>query len=458
MISNIGNGEIIALATPPGTSAIAIIRLSGEQSIEITNQIFKGKNLTEQLSHSVHFGKIQVGDRIIDEVLVSIFKSPHSFTKENSVEISCHGSMLIVRKIIQACLDLGVKYAKPGEFTQRAFLNGRFDLTQAEAVADLITADSDVAHASALKQMRGGFSSELKQLREKLVWFASLIELELDFGEEDVEFANRKDLNDLVNSLLNHLITLIQSFQNGNVIKNGIPVVIAGKPNAGKSTLLNALLNEEKAIVSEIPGTTRDFIEDNLVLNGLIFRFTDTAGLRKTQDEIEKLGVARTHEKIKQASLLLYLFDCQIITTQEIKADLEEINQPGIPLLLVGNKADSATTESIEGIRQIYPETVFISARQKTGLDELKAAILQAVQAETFRTGNVIVTNIRHFESLVQTQNSLVRVQEGLKNHLTGDLIAMDIRHALYHLGEITGEITTEDLLETIFSKFCIGK
>ena len=360
---------IVALATPQGISAIAIVRLSGENSIQLTQQIFKGKDLTQQPSHTLHFGSIVDGDKPIDEVLVSIFKEPNSFTKENSIEISCHGSMVIVKAIIKLLLKQGARLAQPGEFTKRAFLNGRFDLAQAEAVADLIHAETDNARQAALNQMRGGFSKEIQHLREELIHFASLIELELDFGEEDVEFAKRDDLRKLILRIQGYLGSLIQSFDHGNVIKNGVPVVIAGKPNAGKSTLLNALLNEERAIVSEIAGTTRDVIEDEMLLGGINFRFMDTAGLRETVDVIEAMGVQRTHDSMKKASLILYLFDLSKTTLEEIAQEEKSIQSLNIPYLKIGNKLDQATPALL---KKLDAEFILISAAAKTNIAILK--------------------------------------------------------------------------------------
>jgi len=447
---------IIALATAQGVSAIAVIRLSGKYSIHITQQLFKGKNLEKQASHTVHLGIIEENGRAIDEVLITLFKEPNSFTRENSVEISCHGSPFIVKQIIKAFLNAGARLAGPGEFTKRAFLNGRFDLAQAEAVADLINAETDNARQAAINQMRGGFSKEIKHLREELIHFASLIELELDFGEEDVEFAGRKDLADLVNKIMNYLQALIQSFDEGNVIKNGIPTVIAGKPNAGKSTLLNALLNEEKAIVSEIPGTTRDVIEDEITLGGISFRFMDTAGLRETTDVIEAIGVTRTRDTMKKASLILYLFDLSNATIENIQAEENELKGLGIPYLKIGNKLDQAQPNLLKFIAN--QDFVLISAASKINLNTLKERILEKFQVHEVRQGDVLVTNLRHYQKLVETNQSLQQVLTGLNTGITGDFLAMDIRQALYHLGEITGEITNDDLLENIFSKFCIGK
>ncbi len=447
---------IIALASAQGISAIAVIRLSGKDSIHITQQLFKGKNLESQPSHTVHLGTIEEDGKSIDEVLVTIFKEPNSFTRENSVEISCHGSPFIVKQLIKAFLHAGARLAGPGEFTKRAFLHGRFDLAQAEAVADLINAETDNARQAAINQMRGGFSKEIKHLRDELIHFASLIELELDFGEEDVEFAGRKDLSDLVNRIMNYLHILIQSFDEGNVIKNGIPTVIAGKPNAGKSTLLNALLNEEKAIVSDIPGTTRDVIEDEITLGGISFRFMDTAGLRETTDVIESLGITRTRESMKKASLILYMFDLSNTNLKELEAEENELKSLGIPYLKIGNKVDRAQPDILKAIEN--QNFILISAASKTNLHVLKESILSKFQIHEVRQGDVLVTNLRHYQKLVETNQSLHRVLTGLESGVTGDFLAMDIRQSLHHLGEITGEITTEDLLDNIFSKFCIGK
>ncbi|MFD2035995.1 tRNA uridine-5-carboxymethylaminomethyl(34) synthesis GTPase MnmE [Belliella marina] len=449
---------IVALATPQGVGAIAVIRLSGKDAIKICNSVFKGKNLESQDSHTIHFGTIRDGDRIIDEVLVSLFVAPKSFTKENAVEISTHGSSYIVNQVIKLLVRSGARPAKPGEFTQRAFLNGQFDLAQAEAVADLIHADSETSHQAALNQMRGGFSGEISKLRAELIHFASMIELELDFTEEDVEFASRDDLRILVEKLLRVVEQLISSFDLGNVIKNGVPTVIAGKPNAGKSTLLNALLNEEKAIVSEIAGTTRDFIEDEINIGGVIFRFIDTAGLRETTDVIESIGVSRTQEKMKTASLILYLFDLTDSSMEEINRDVENLETLGVPFIKVANKTDKSNTQFINELKGKFPDTIFISAGQKENLEALKNRVLELVNLDKFRTGNTIVTNIRHYDSLVKTRQSLLDVLEGLDNEITNDFLAMDIRRSLHYLGEITGEITTDDLLDNIFSKFCIGK
>ena len=447
---------IVALATAQGISAIAVIRVSGKDAIPIAQKSFSGKDLTRQSSHTIHFGNFQDESKIIDEVLVSIFKAPHSFTKEDAVEISCHGSPIVIKEIIKVLLKNGARLAQPGEFTKRAFLHGRFDLAQAEAVADLINAETDNARQAALNQMRGGFSKEINHLRDELIHFASLIELELDFGEEDVEFAKREDLRELILKIQSYLIALIDSFDKGNVIKNGVPTVIAGKPNAGKSTLLNALLNEERAIVSEIPGTTRDTIEDEIVLGGINFRFIDTAGLRETKDVVEAIGVERTRERMKKASLILYLCDLSNATLEEIQEQVAEISALGIPFISVGNKIDKA--DPILASTLAKKNFVLISASEKTNLSLLKEQILDRVQVKDVKTGDVMVTNLRHYQNLVQTKQALDQVLTGMESGVTGDFLAMDIRQALHYLGEITGVITTDDLLDNIFSKFCIGK
>ena len=450
------NDTIVALSTAQGVSAIAVIRLSGADSFSIVQQCFKGSNLAEKPSHTIHFGSLWNGDQLIDEVLVSVFKNPHSFTKEDSVEISCHGSPAVVKEILKALILRGARLAQPGEFTKRAFLNGRFDLAQAEAVADLISAETDNARQAALNQMRGGFSKQINRLREELIHFASLIELELDFGEEDVEFAKREDLKALILQIQGYLKSLIDSFDQGNVIKNGVPTVIAGKPNAGKSTLLNTLLNEERAIVSEIPGTTRDVIEDEVVLGGINFRFIDTAGLRETEDIIEAMGVERTRASMKKASLILYVFDLAQTSLQEIDEEESHLQSLGIAYIKVGNKIDKAEKAFVSKLAG--RDFVFISASNKLHIGDLKERILSYFGVKTVRTGDVMVTNLRHFQSLQQTDEALQRVLNGMSEGITGDFLAMDIRQALHYLGEITGTITTEDLLENIFSRFCIGK
>jgi len=448
--------NIIALATPSGMGAIAVIRISGENAITIVDGHFKSisaKQLQKQKSHTIHLGHIIDGEKTVDKVLVSIFKAPNSYTGENVVEISCHGSHYIQQQLIQLFLRKGCRMATEGEFTLRAFLNGKMDLSQAEAVADLIASNSEAAHKVAMQQMRGGFSNEIKDLRQELLNFASLIELELDFSQEDVEFADRTQFNALLSKITHVLKNLIDSFALGNVIKNGIPVAIVGEPNVGKSTLLNALLNEERAIVSDIPGTTRDTIEDQLIINGIAFRFIDTAGIRKTEDTVEKIGIERTFKKIEEASLIMYLFEADqmnhvpFVALQKKYGDKE--------LLFVANKIDKAKTDHINTIPK---EVLQLSAKSKEGLDVLKKVLLKKSQISQIGENNTIVTNNRHYGALVKALEEIQKVKEGLTNDLSSDLLAIDIRQALYHLGEITGSVTTDDLLGNIFSNFCIGK
>lgn len=446
---------IIALSTPPGSGAIGVIRLSGPQAISLTNEVFAGKDLEKQATHTLHFGLVKDGDQIIDEVVAGLYVAPKSYTKENVVEISCHGSNYIIQQIINLLISKGARAAKPGEFTLRAFLNGAFDLSQAEAVADLIASNSKASHDVAMQQMRGGFANELKALREQLIHFASMIELELDFAEEDVEFANRDQLRNLVTKINYVLRRLISSFELGNVIKNGVPIVIAGKPNVGKSTLLNALLNEERAIVSDIAGTTRDTIEDELTIGGIVFRFIDTAGIRDTADIIEALGVERTLEKMKQAKLIIYMAD-GAQTPLEIEEQLNGLNKLEIPYLVLLNKADLLSSEQRKEFSKL--NVVFISAKEKLGIDDLKETLLEQVNLHHINTSETLVTNIRHVEALKQTENALQRVLDNVDNPVTSDFLAMDIKQALHYLGEITGTVTTDDLLENIFTKFCIGK
>lgn len=448
---------IVALATPNGIGAIGVIRLSGPEAIKIINSVFKGKDLEKQDSHTIHFGTIRDGETIIDEVLVSLFIAPKSYTKENVVEVSCHGSKYIVDAIIKLFIKQGARLAKHGEFTLRAFLNGGLDLSQAEAVADLIASNSKASHQLAMQQMRGGFSDELKTLREQLIHFASMIELELDFGEEDVEFANRDDLKRLILHIHQLIFKLIQSFSLGNVIKNGVPVVIAGKPNVGKSTLLNALLNEERAIVSEIAGTTRDTVEDEINIKGINFRFIDTAGIRETQDIIEAKGVERTFEKIKSSAIVLYLFDAvetPETELQEILQNLKEvISANNSSLIVVANKADIIDLNLAE-----VEDVIQISAKEKVNLSALENALLDAVNLSALNSDDVIISNIRHLQALEKTEAALNRVLDGIDNPVTSDFLALDIKQALHYLGEIVGTVTTDDLLDNIFSKFCIGK
>ncbi|RFZ91059.1 tRNA uridine-5-carboxymethylaminomethyl(34) synthesis GTPase MnmE [Mucilaginibacter conchicola] len=447
---------IVALATPSGAGAIGVIRLSGPDAITIANSVFKGKDLTKQATHTLHYGSIIDGELILDEVVISLFVGPKSYTRENVIEISCHGSNYIIESIIKLLIKKGARAAKAGEFTLRAFLNGQLDLSQAEAVADLIASNSKASQQIALQQLRGGFSNQLAQLREQLVQFASLIELELDFAEEDVEFANRDQLKQLIHTITRIIGSLIQSFELGNAIKNGVNTVIAGRPNAGKSTLLNALLNEERAIVSHIAGTTRDTIEEVLNIQGINFRLIDTAGIREATDTIEQIGVQRTMEKISQSALLIYVFDAAQITIEELNNDLESLQTPGVTMLVVANKADLLSNEQLLNLPHT-DKAIIISAKEKQHIDELKSKIYHAAIKEQLSGHETLVTNIRHLEALQKTEESLTRVLDGMDT-VTSDFLSMDIKQALHYLGEITGAVTTDDLLENIFSKFCIGK
>ncbi|MDQ3048657.1 MAG: tRNA uridine-5-carboxymethylaminomethyl(34) synthesis GTPase MnmE [Bacteroidota bacterium] len=463
--TTLNNDTIVALATPQGVGAIGIIRLSGASAIDICNNVFssrslKRKDLNKCATHTIHFGVIRDEDVVLDEVLLSLFKAPSSYTSENIIEISCHGSPFIQQQIIQLMVRHGARMATQGEFTLRAFLNGKLDLSQAEAVADLISSNSATSHQVAIQQMRGGFSGKIKLLRQNLVDFASLIELELDFSEEDVEFADRSDLKSLVNSIQRIVSRLIDSFEVGNVIKNGIPVAIVGKPNAGKSTLLNVLLEEDRAIVSDIPGTTRDVIEDEVNIEGVQFRFIDTAGIRETNDIIESIGVEKAFEQIKLSSIAIYLFDSHEITSSELKLILADI-QPHLnnsQLVMVANKIDKEDLDYIKKEFESFPGMLFISAKERNGIDELKKHLVQLFDSRTVNLTETIVTNARHVEALRHTNVALMKVLEGLNNNVSGDFLAMDIRQALHHLGTITGEISSDDLLANIFGRFCIGK
>ena len=459
------NDTIIALATASGAGAIAVLRVSGTEAISISNILFNSihnKQLIDQPTHTVHLGHIIDGERVLDEVLVSIFKNPQSYTGEDVVEISCHGSSYIQQEILQLFIRKGCRAANAGEFTLRAFLNGKMDLSQAEAVADLIASDSAAAHQIALKQMRGGFSSEIKNLRQELLNFASLIELELDFSEEDVEFADRQQFEDLLQRIVKVLKYLIDSFSTGNVIKNGVPIAIVGAPNVGKSTLLNALLNEEKAIVSTIAGTTRDAIEDEITIEGVKFRFIDTAGIRQTNDTVEAIGIEKTFKKIAQSQVFLQLFDGSKIseeTYSEIKNQIEKkLSQyPDKQQLIIVNKIDTSNLKTIEKCFDQY-DFLTISAKTGEGVEALKKQLYGLVQMGKLHNNDTIITNARHYDALRQALDNIQNVQHGLQTGLSGDLLAIDIREALHHFGRITGEISTDDLLGNIFANFCIGK
>ncbi len=450
---------IIALATPAGTGAIAVIRISGPDAISLVEPWFqsvRNKSLLKQKSHTVHLGHISEGKVILDKVLLSLFKGPNSYTGEDIVEISCHGSPYIQQQIIQLFLRNGCRMATAGEFTLRAFLNGKMDLSQAEAVADLIASDSTASHELAIQQMRGGFSNEIKELRAELLNFASLIELELDFSQEDVEFADRTEFTRLLTQITTVLKNLIDSFAVGNVIKNGVPVAIVGEPNVGKSTLLNAFLNEERAIVSPVAGTTRDTVEDQISIAGVTYRFIDTAGIRNTTDQVEKIGIERSFQKISEAHLVLYLFDASVPQKGQIN-DLKQ-KYPDKPLVLVANKVDAIPQEKQQQLKQDFPDTFFISAKEKNGITELKEGIVALSSAGKLGVYDTIVTNNRHYDSLLKALEAIQKVKEAMDEELASDLMAIDIREALYHLGEITGAVTTDDLLGNIFSNFCIGK
>jgi len=452
------NDTIVAISTPPGEGALGVVRLSGHDAITIAGKIFAGKKLEEQATHTLHFGKITDDGKIIDEVVASIYKAPKSYTGENIIELSCHGSDYILEQVMNLCMRHGARMAKPGEFTLRAFLKGKIDLTQAEAVADLIASQSGSAHKAAMHNLRGGFSEDLKQMREQLIMFSALIELELDFSEEDVEFADRTRFYALIDALTKATEQLVNSFKLGNVIKNGVKVAIIGRPNAGKSTLLNALLNEERAIVSEIAGTTRDTIEEALNINGILFRLIDTAGIREhSQDTIELIGIERSMEAMKKADIVVYLFDVQSTLPEDLSIRQALFETAGTQYILVGNKVDAAEnkTQLFDGIQ---PQPLFISAKQKENIADLKQALYDTVAEGTVKQEGTIITNARHYSTLLEVLKALHDIKSGLDNNISGDLISLDIRTCLHYLGEITGEITTEDKLDYIFSKFCIGK
>jgi tRNA modification GTPase len=454
---NSWDDTIVALATAHGVSAIGVIRLSGFNAINIANALFPAKDLTAQPGNTLHVGLLKKDEKVLDEVVLSLFRSPRSYTGEDVVEISCHGSPFIQEEIIKACIAAGARPALAGEFTQRAFLKGKLDLTQAEAVADLIASNTSASHQTALKNIRGGFSATLKSLREQLIRFSALIELELDFSQEDVEFADRTALQALIVEISNAVHQLIDSFKLGNVIKNGVSVAIVGKPNAGKSTLLNTLLNENRAIVSDIAGTTRDTIEELINIDGILFRLIDTAGIRDSEDVIEIIGVERSREKMKNADLVVYLFDAVNESATGLEAALLQLKEVNPVYLLVGNKADLLTEETAKekfsGI-----DALFLSAKTHHHVDVLKERLVDKVVQGKVNTENTIVTNARHYHALQQVAQSLTDIREGMNNHISGDLLALDIRRCLHYLGEITGEVTNGDQLDYIFSKFCIGK
>ena len=448
---------IVALATPHGIGAIGVIRISGADAFSIVNALFPSKDLVKQSSHTIHVGFLKEDDKVLDEVVLSLFKNPRSYTGEDVIEISCHGSPYIQEQVMNAILKKGARIAKPGEFTQRAFLKGKLDLTQAEAVADLIASNTEASRNTAIHSIRGGFSNVLKELREQLIQFSALIELELDFSQEDVEFADRSKFFELIQKAEATVAELIHSFQLGNVIKNGVSVAIVGKPNAGKSTLLNTLLNENRAIVSEIAGTTRDTIEEVININGILFRLIDTAGIRESKDVIETIGVEKSLEKMKAADLVLYLFDVKDETQATVEASLLQVQSSNNNYIAVGNKVDMIG-EEVAQQKFSGDRVLFISAKNNNHIDLLKQRMVDKVVQGTVNTENTIVTNARHYQALQQVRQSLDEINAGLHNQIPGDLLALDIRRCLHYLGEITGEITNEDRLDYIFSKFCIGK
>ena len=454
MLHNIQD-TIVAFATPPGVGAIAVLRLSGKEAWAVTAEHFKSvsdKSLIKQNSHTIHLGHILRDGQELDQVLVSLFRGPRSYTGEDVVEINCHGSQYIQQEILQLFVDAGLRLASPGEFTLRAFLNGKMALDQAEAVADLIASDSEASHRVAMEQMRGGFSQDIKALREQLLNFASLIELELDFSGEDVEFADRSQLLQLLDALTARIKSLLDSFALGNAIKSGIPVAIVGAPNVGKSTLLNALLQEERAIVSNIPGTTRDTIEDELIIGGIRFRFIDTAGIRETEDSIERIGIEKTQASIEKAQLVLYMLEAQELNQNRLSQIQKEY--PRRPLVVLGNKAENLSPESRAALEKALPEVLLISAKEQEGLDSLKEALLSKMKLGEIQSEDNLLTNSRHYEALQKTLSAIGEVKAAVKNEVPGDLLAIDLRQALHHLGEITGSVTTDDLLGNIFSNF----
>lgn len=446
---------IVALATPPGVSAIGVIRLSGNNAWDIIDQLFPAKNILKQSSHTIHVGMLQNGSDAIDEVVVSLFKGPKSYTGEDVVELGCHGSPFVQQQIMNACIEKGARLAKPGEFTQRAFLNGKLDLTQAESVADLIASNSAAAQKTALHNIRGGFSSDLKQMREQLIQFAALIELELDFATEDVEFADRTKFYSLIEAMQQSNDRLIDSFRLGNVIKNGVSVAIIGKPNAGKSTLLNCLINEDRAIVSDIPGTTRDTIEEIMNIHGIAFRLIDTAGIRTdSQDKIENKGIEKSLEKMRTADIVLYIYDVNTESEAALQQQQQLFKSEQIPYLMVSNKIDLHP----DILPSLDTDVVSIAAKDNVGISLLKERLYQQTVQQNVNPDNTIVTNARHLQALQQLKESLSSIRRGLDQKISGDLLAIDIRTCLFHLGDITGEVTNEDKLDFIFSKFCIGK
>lgn len=457
MATNNQGDAIGAIATPAGQGAIGVIRCSGQDVISKVNPLFKGKNLEQAATHTVHYGSIKDNDKILDDVVVTVFKGPQSYTGEDVVEISCHGSPFVLKNVMEALLNANIRHADPGEFTLRAFLNGKMDLSQAEGVADLIASESASSRDAAIHQLRGGFSEKIKELRERLLNFSSLLELELDFSEEDVEFANREELQTTLDEIYQTVKNLSDSYQMGNVMKEGVSVVIAGRPNAGKSTLLNALLNDERAIVSDIPGTTRDVVEDTLQINGVNFRFSDTAGIRTSDDTIERIGVERTMQNIEKGHLVIYLFDVNELNPEDVKADLAELDLQK-PHFLVANKIDRGLTDEQQKAFSEVGDVIFLSSLEKANLDALRDKLMETMALNDQMTDKTMVTNLRHYQALNETLEAIHDIRENFRQSISTDFITIDIRKALHYMGEITGEITTDEILGNIFSKFCIGK
>jgi len=459
MIPNTNEDTIVAIATPPGIGAIGVIRLSGNRAIAIGNGFFPSADLSLQSANTLHVGRVEDNGRVIDEVVIGLFKAPRSYTGEDVVEISCHGSPYVLEEVLRLCIEKGARIAKPGEFTLRAFLNGKMDLAQAEAVADLIASNTEASRRTAMQHIRGGFSQELSKLREDLVRFSALIELELDFSQEDVKFADRKELATLISQCKARVKSLLESFRLGNVIKNGIQVVISGKPNAGKSTLLNALVNEQKALVSDIPGTTRDVIEAVINLGGLLFRIIDTAGLReKSGDPLENMGMEKSREALGQADIILYLFDVTEFSQTELDSVFLDLQSRGVPFLLAGNKADLAGDSQLGRKYSAHEKVIFLSAVTRMNLDELKKRLLELTISGNIQSEAVMISNVRHLAALNYVYSALQDVEMGLAENIPADLLSLDLRRSLQGIGEITGEVVNEEKLDFIFSKFCIGK
>lgn len=457
MTSQYTQDTIAAIATPSGQGAIGVIRCSGKEAINKFNTLFRGKDLTNVASHTAHYGTIRENQTVLDEGVATVFRGPNSYTGEDVVEMSCHGSPYVLRNVMEALLRQGVRHADAGEFTLRAFLNGKMDLSQAEGVADLIASESATSRDAAIHQLRGGFSQKIQELRERLLNFSSLLELELDFSEEDVEFANREELQATLDEIYQTVKNLADSYQMGNVLKEGVSVVIAGRPNAGKSTLMNALLNDERAIVSDIPGTTRDVVEDTLQLEGVKFRFSDTAGIRTSEDTIERIGVERTMQNLEKAHMVIYIFDVETTSAEDVQADLAEL-QLSKPYFLVANKIDRGLKEEQKAQLEELPNLVMVSSETQENLDAIRSKLLEVMELNDQSTDKTMVTNLRHYQALNETLEAISDIYTNFQQGISTDFITIDIRKALQAMGEITGEITNDEVLGNIFQKFCIGK